>query len=88
MSLEDAEKVIHEKYGLDFVVRERMVAKGQREDFPHKSTHPFKRCSPLVEHSTRNTPADAILCTAEAGFYVLPPDKSAVFVSIDENGCK
>lgn len=87
-SFEAAAKLVYDTFGLDLILRERKVAKLQQKEYPSAALHTFNRYTPLVEHNNQDVSAQSISCTEEAGFFILSPDKSAVFVSADGNNSK
>ena len=69
------------EYGVDLILRNRRVSKTEAKHHPGAPFHQYSRYCPLVEVCRPDTPLNAILCTEEEGFYILTPDKGAIFVS-------
>ena len=85
-SFEDAVVEVQKQFGALLVLRQCKYLKSQLKDYPGGEQHDHKRNCPAVEVRTLDMPDNAILCTEENGFYVLPFHQSAVFVSSQING--
>jgi len=82
---EDAVVEVQKQFGALLVLRQRRYLKGQLKDYPGGEQHDYKWNCPAVEVRAVDTPDNAILCSAESGFYILPFQQSAVFVSSGVN---
>jgi len=67
------------------VLQQHRYLKSQLKDYPGGEQHDYRHNYPAVEVRAADTPNNAILCSAESGFYILPFHQSAVFVSLGVN---
>lgn len=84
-TFEDAAIEVQKRFGAVLVLRQRKYLKSQLKDYPGGEQHNYKRNCPAVEVREADTPNNAILCSAESGFYILPFHQSAIFVSSKAN---
>jgi len=85
-SFEQAAKNISGRLGVTLILRERSYPRHMKNDFPDSLYHDFKRGCILVEQRFCDTPADAILCTAETGFLIINPEQSVIIISGKKGG--
>ena len=81
-TFEEAAAKLWDDLGIKLVLRQRAMSRSLEKDFPNMLYHDFKRGYQLVEDADYlKAHNKAYLCTAETGFYLVPPTESVIFVS-------
>ena len=72
---------VQKQFGALLILHQHKYLKSQLKDYLGGKHHNYKYNYPLVEVRDQDTPANAILCSAESDFYILLFHQSAIFVS-------